>query len=204
MKSLIAAAFVAGALVACRPGSGQSGRGSAAGEDANRRHIRCDRFQCATLSPALPSPLRLARITGPITTDDPPTIGHILIIRRRRSPSASGLDRPGGEASSETCSVFRAFIFAASAFMTRSVDVSNVMNGTAKLDATRPAATRARRRRSGSVHRWRYPMPDAALSAVWALRLRLCLRWLRHNSALRHCHLQVPARLRLRSMQPMG
>jgi hypothetical protein len=39
----------------------------------------------------------IVRMTGPIITDALLIIGHIPIRRRRRSPSASGLDRPGGE-----------------------------------------------------------------------------------------------------------
>ena len=83
MKSMIGAAFVAGALVVGLPGSDQSGRGSAAGEDTNRRHIRCDRFQRAALSPALLSPLRLL---PPVRS---PVLPALLLRTARLLPAVS-------------------------------------------------------------------------------------------------------------------
>jgi hypothetical protein len=60
----------------------------------------------------------IARTIAPIITDAPPTTGHILIKYRRRSSSASGLGRRGGE--EEFSRRLFAFIFAVNAFMTRS------------------------------------------------------------------------------------
>jgi hypothetical protein len=61
----------------------------------------------------------IARTIGLIITDAPPTTGHILINHRRRSPSASGLDRSGGE--ERFLLRLFAFIFAVNTFMTRSL-----------------------------------------------------------------------------------
>ena len=99
MKSLIAAAFVAAALVVAGPAAvdpaaaaplaktQNAGTSDATDFSAQRHHRRYHRHYGY-----------IARITGPIITDAPPTIARIPIMRRRRSPSASGLDRPGGEA----------------------------------------------------------------------------------------------------------
>ena len=133
MKSLIGAAFVAGALVVAGPAAispaaaaPQAKTQSAGTSDATdfsahryvRRHYRHYGYSRPHYRPYYYGSARS-------------TIGRIPITRRRRSPSASGLVRSGGERAqlraqpqiSFALSLVRfscAFIFAVGAFMARS------------------------------------------------------------------------------------
>ena len=73
MKSLIGAAFVAGALVVAGPAAINPAAAAPQAKAQSCRHIRCHRFQRAPPCQALLSSLRLfiVRTTVPITTDRP-------------------------------------------------------------------------------------------------------------------------------------
>ena len=193
MRSLIGAAFVAGALVVAGAGCDQSGRRSVAGEGAKCRHIRRHRFQRAPLCQALLSSLRLFSPVLP---------SHLL--RSARLLSAISLSFTGAVHLRHRVWSGLVVSVASGRLAERNPQQSHLRWVTASpntrhlhprvhlcgrrihgaftcLSLTsrwerpqRNATGTSRRAAEGApspvreVHPWRYPIPDAALSAVWA------------------------------------
>ena len=133
MKGLIGAAFVAGALVVAGPAAISPAAAAPQAKTQNAGTSDATDFSAHRHSGAtIVITATIARITGPITTIGRSTIGRIPILRRRRSPSASGLvrslvvsahirQRAKYTSLRFTLLAFlRAFIFAVGAFMARS------------------------------------------------------------------------------------